>query len=419
MENEQVISVPFGDLWQQGNTALPNALRRTILSDLTAVGLTNTSLSSMAHTREITFFNDYITLDTERNWPLEESIDKVKGYVDVLENTSSLKLEQLLHRMSMIFFNLSCEEFLSCPSDYQFTLQVTNTLPSQSDGSYYVTTRDIRFQRGSSRHGDTALLSRIFPSKSYPQAQTLLRELNARTGEEKSHTIESNGGYDLFAEQSPLLCILKPEETIHIQFAPRLLSAKHHASFSIVSKCFYTLPDDDVDPVVTFRIKTLGTVYSPASLLEKAVHSISDRLLLVKQLVTSQDANISVSATNDESHFAVTFFFNNYLESHRFSGLRISVPIGHTIGNLIQWLLFKNCVQESIHPMTFVGYRVVHPLSESVEITIVLKSADSTTARQLAVSCISSCKDMLRRETRCIKEFTQQSDKSISPLDLA
>lgn len=342
--------------------AVVNALRRTILSDIPNVCMQ---------------FNPY---------------DPDKNRVVVTRNTSAIHNEMLGHRMSMIPVCLTENEVfevLSNPSKFRFTLNEKNITPQVIN----ITTKSIVVYENGVKSNE-AKREAIFPANPISKDNVLIVKLRP----------------------SPLN--LKEGEEISLEASLAIGTAKSHACFCPVSICYFTNTCDQAKAERAFKenIKAENDSRSAsklASLTEQEIYIMKQEFdcLESKRHFFTNDAG-------DPCQF--TFFIESecrmrpqYLVMKAFmvlhdkvENLKVAVETGvddvitihpfgnipglyqvnilhegHTVGNLLQALLFNKYIRDvdaSKRPIEFVGYHQPHPLEDYVFLKIKLSTSDSS-----------------------------------------
>lgn len=369
--------------------AVVNAIRRTILSDIPNVSMQ---------------FNPY---DAQRN------------HVVISQNTSAIHNEMVGHRISMVPVCLTENEIAevkSNPAKYRFEISERNATSQVIN----VTTKSIVVHENGVKATDQKREA-IFPSDPITKDHVLLVKLRP----------------------SPLNN--KDGEEIALQATLAMGSAKQHACFCPVSICYFTNKTDDAKAAAAFAEKVKAENESrsasklapltpqevdtmrrefdslekmryfvtsdsgepchftfnidsecrmrPQYLVMKALMVLHDKVLILKAaLEDAQDQSVSIAPFgNVPGLFQVSIMHE-----------------GHTMGNLLQSLLFNKYLRDAAppgaegakSPIEFVGYHQPHPLEDYVFLKVKLatqefESGNESRLRQLLENALKSVGDSM------------------------
>jgi len=344
---------PFKDLIKKENTlnfkvfdidvSILNAIRRIILSEIENVGFE---------------FKPY-----EINNPK----------VNIITNTCPLHNEIILQRFALLPINLSPNDIIDFDEEkYKFILNKKNNTNSMLD----VTTEDIEIRDNKNKPLSKKQASKMFPPDKYSNDYILITKL-------KPNLINNDDG-----------------DTIHIEATASKNIPKNHSGFSFVSKCVYfnIVNDKKADKELKERIKkykeenTNATKedivsftkdfnnldraryfykneYDEANFFEfniECEYTLKPEYLVFKSLLILNEKleKLINNITNE------TFKFVYVENSKNLYDIQIENE-KHTIGNLIQSLLYNIFLRnDNGNKISYIGYRVEHPLEESVIIRI-------------------------------------------------
>ncbi len=320
--------------------------------------------------------------------------------VNIINNTCPLHNEIILQRLSLIPINLTPNEIIDFDdTKYKFVINKKNNTNKIID----VTTEDFDIYQNDKILSKSQSL-KIFPTDKYSNDHILITKL-------KPNLIDNNNG-----------------DTIHIEAYPSKNIPKKHAGYSFVSKCVYfnivdekkanielknrikkykqennTVSNDDIDNLTkdfnnldkarffhknqfdepNFFQFDIETEYSikPEYLLFKAFNILNDKL-----------DNLIDNITNEK------FKFQKLENSYQLYDIIIENE-KHTLGNLIQALFYNIFIRKNeSKQISYVGYRVEHPLEETVIIRIKLdKNIEENKISQIFIDGLDEMQKILRK----------------------
>tara|TARA_B110000259_G_scaffold183496_1_gene228869 strand:- start:8739 stop:9929 length:1191 start_codon:yes stop_codon:yes gene_type:complete len=391
---------PFKDLIKKENlisfkvlnidVSILNALRRIILSEIENVGFE---------------FKPY-----EINNPK----------VNIITNTCPLHNEIILQRIALLPINLPPNDIIDFDENkYKFILNKKNNTNSILD----VTTEDIEIFNNKNKALTEKEALKFFPSNKYSNDFILITKL-------KPNLINNDDG-----------------DAIHIEARLSKDIPKNHSGFSFVSKCVYfNIVDDKIaNKELKDRIKKYKEENSDASKedidsftkdfnnLDKAryyykndfdepnffefdiesEYNINPEYLVFKALlILNEKLDTLINNITNE-----TYKFKYLENSKNLYDIKIENE-KHTLGNLIQALFYNIFIRKNdSNKISYVGYRVEHPLEESVIIRIQIN--EKIKKEQIGTIFIDGIEEIqlqLRKLNNEWLDFTQLSRKYASDL---
>lgn len=329
--------------------------------------------------------------------------DSEKSDIRFIENTSSLHNEFLGHRLSLLPIKLDEDEIEDFNKQkYNFEIRVHNTTKEK----VYVTTDDIRITDEYDDEKDRAFHERVFPRSPITGDPIIIVVLN-----ENNYNTEYG-------------------EKLHVKFSASKGCAKKHSRYSAVSTCAYHNVVDEEKAMIardTFvkerenekvsafitkqkkegRSENIEGIDINADVLKKRfdVHDrfryfkkneydepcafsfiIEPESRMSEKYIVSKSFDILIQKLQQivqEKRYKITSLKNN-----AFSLLIEGEQ--HTMGNLIQVLLYNRFMRGEERKLSFVGYYLVHPLVE--EIILKMTFVGDTTTEQ----CNEFFKDALK-----------------------
>jgi len=353
------------------NNSLSNAIRRTCLSEVETIGF--------------------------KTEPYEESD------VNIIENTSSLHNEFIMHRIGMIPINyLEIDKFDS--DRYRFILNVENTTSKILN----VTTKDIIVK---DLNTDTELnTDDFFPPDSNTNEYILITKLKPNPngiGEKlklEAKAIKSSGRensrwspvsksvYNNKIDENKLQLAIDTHLTDKEEKKGSALSALEKESltrsFTISDGERYFHVDASDEPnIFEFTIESIGIIPA-ANILSESLYHIKTKLdkfitNLDKFMVDKNDEHVSINKSDTvQKAFDIKVNFEN-----------------HTLGNLIQ--TYTHYLNDP--KLSFVGYYKPHPLYDHIIIRIGVKD-----------NSIETIQTILNTTVEHIKEICNKLDNKIS-----
>ena len=316
-----------------------NALRRLILSDVETVG-----------------FN---------------TMDYNNSNIKIIENTSSLHNEFMLHRIGLIpIYNVDD------PSNYKFELNIQNKTNKTID----VTTRD--FKVIDTRTNETVDTLKFFPPDPLTNDNILIIRLKSNPGGEgeKLHLegISSVGSGKIDSRFSPVSNLVYINKVDREKFDNALVEHLDTQDKEILED-----PEKRKNISKTFEINELQRYYYTDSqgnpnLFEFTIESVGvmpSHIILLKSL--------------EKLKFKTTNFINNLKANNDIVSIKESPTLmsgydivikdeTHTLGSILQSYLNNH------EKVSFVGYKNPHPLIKEIIVRI---STMSNTKEELVIVC--------------------------------
>jgi len=361
------------------NSSYVNCLRRLIITDVETIG-----------------FN------TEEY----ESSD-----IKIIENTSSLHNEFILHRIGLIPVNTDNIETYD-PTKYKFILNVENTQNTPID----VTTKDFKIKNLETNDfensekffpknpitGDYILITRL-KSTPYGNGEKIHIEGKSSKGLGKDHIRFSPVSNVVFTNK-----IDPDREDIefkkYLENNPDLELVKQKTKFKLEEseRCFYI--NDNGDPnKFEFTIESIGIIKPHTILLE----ALSKMTFKLKMFMIEFDKAISNSDSNVEIRESTSLMKAYDVVVHNET---------HTLGHLLQSHINELFKAENI----FVGYMNPHPLEKKIMFRIKvndikkLKTLFSNTCSELIKQCDTLSTQVLKQFKKPIILKTKGKSKSKS-----
>ena len=382
---------PFKDLIKKENSlnfkvldidvSILNAIRRVILSEIENVGFE---------------FKPY-------------EIDDPK--VRIITNTCPLHNEIILQRLSLLPINLKPNDIIDFEQNkYKFILNKKNDTTNLLD----VTTDDFQIMDSNNKELSQKERLKIFPKNKYSDGHILITKL-------KPNLIDNSDG-----------------DAIHIEAYATKDIAKNHSGFSFVSKCVYhNIVDEklsskalkdrikkykDENPNATKEniesfTKDFNNLdraryfhknqYDEPNFFEfdiECEYTIKPEYLVFKSLVILNDKidKLINNITNE------TFTFKFVENSKNLYDIQIENE-KHTIGNLIQALFYNIFIRkDNSSKISYVGYRVEHPLEELVIFRIQLNDKiKKEQINSIFIDGLEEIQSQIRKLNKEWLEFTQ------------
>jgi DNA-directed RNA polymerase subunit L len=326
------------------NTSFVNAIRRTILSDVETVS-----------------FN----IDDYQNSDLK-----------VINNSSSLHNEFLLHRLGLIPVNVEDVDGFN-PDNYKFVLKKqnnTNKLMNVTSKDFKVTNLETGIEED---------VTKFFPANDITKDHILIITLkNNPTGEGEEVHIEgkcSKGTGRENSRFSPVSCIVfvnkRNDDRAQQAFEEHIsqLDEKPNAEeLKVLAKRFdieegdrYFFVDENGDPNrFEFTIETVGII-PPGEIFKRACKKLVQKL-------NHFNRNLDMALNSNESSIEIRE------SSGVMSGFDITIKDeNHTLGFLLQ--TYINKLNEGV----FVGYMNPHPLQKEIKIRVNFNDDDINTVKSI------------------------------------
>ena len=382
---------PFKDLIKKENSlnfkvldidvSILNAIRRIILSEIENVGFE---------------FKPYEINDPK---------------VRIITNTCPLHNEIILQRLSLLPINLQPNDIIDFQqNNYKFILNKKNDTTNLLD----VTTDDFQILDSNNKELSQKEKLKIFPKNRYSGDHILITKL-------KPNLIDNSDG-----------------DAIHIEAYATKDIAKNHSGFSFVSKCVYhNIVDEKLSSkALKDRIKkykeenpnatkeNIESFTKDFNNLDRAryfhknqydepnyfefdiecEYTIKPEYLVFKSLVILNDKieKLINNITNE------TFTFKYVENSKNLYDIQIENE-KHTIGNLIQALFYNIFIRkDNSSKISYVGYRVEHPLEDSVIFRIQLNDKiKKEQINSIFIDGLEEIQSQLRKLNKEWLEFTQ------------
>ena len=334
------------------------------------------------------------------------NIDNQKIIID--KNTCPLHNEIIQQRLSMIPLNFTTDEIIDFETDkYNFVLKKKNKTDSIID----ITTEHIEIFDDKNKKYDEKFIRKIFPSNKITKDFILITKL-------KPNIINKENGNEISIE-------MKATKDI----------AKNYSGFGYVSQCSYfnIIDEKQAQNVLEKKIqdgelkglnkeeiveleenfKTLEkhriffkNQYDEPSHFEFTVESecrVKPGYLFYKAIdIIDEKLNLLIKNIYDDN-----IRFEKVENSKNMYNLSINNET-HTLGNLIQSLLFNNFIRENDKKdINYIGYNCPHPL-ENVMIIKIQFTNDITIdeCRTIFIGGLGDIKKLLNSLKRdCIKQF--------------
>jgi len=321
----------------------------------------------------------------------------------IIENTTSLHNEFILHRMGLIPI-YSDNVATYNPDTYKFTLKKENKTQNIID----VTTNDIqvlnletneledseKFFPKNEITGDHILIVKLKPNPN-GEGQKIHMEGKSSKGVGSTHIRFSPVSNVLFinkqdpekvnSEFSNYIQVLQQQNGVTFNEAETKKLAKRF-QIEKAERLFYT--DENNDPnVFEFVIETCG-VLKPHRILIESLSAVESRL---KNFITEIENSLSGKPSNIKikDSESVMKAFDIIIQNEN-----------HTLGNLVQSYINKDYKDQNI----FVGYMNPHPLKK--EIFFRIKSDDINTVKDIIVTTTSKLIDTFNRlRNEVLKQF--------------
>lgn len=349
------------------NSSFVNAIRRTIITDIETLSFST---------------EDYMSSDLK-----------------VIENTSSLNNEFLLHRLGLLpIYTKNIETF--DPSNYKFILKVVNDSSAPID----VTTKD--FVVMNLQTGKPENVVDFFPANKITGDHILITKLkNNPTGEGEKLHIEGKCSKSIGSEHirfSPVSCVMfinkrdpKRVDSAFNEYISKLETKPEESELKRLAKKFdieeadrYFHIDENGDPnQFDFTIESAGVI-PPHRILINSLLKLSQKLkTFMSNLEAAMDAKESPVTVKESSGLM--------------SGFDITIDEeSHTLGFILQTYINR------VNPDVFVGYMNPHPLQKNIKIRVNFNDSNINTVKDVfrkTCDYLTTTLDGLRKEM--LKEF--------------
>lgn len=295
--------------------------------------------------------------------------------IRVISNTTTLNNEMLAHRLSFVPIHLTeneQERFRIDPARYKFSLRVRNK-GAASAAVMDVTSHDIHVMDAFGAALQESIRDAMFPPDPITGDHVILvclrpSPIGDGLGEEVAiDAVASSSSGSVSCRWCPVsLCTFRnvidgkladdayvKQKQKHAEMSD-VAPAQSRAQFDTLDahRCF--AKDEHGDPFMfDFSIESVCGL-SPEYIFFKALRILAARVALIADaLITAGPGTppVTVEAVpNVDDFYAMTV-----------------AGEGHTLGNLVQGLLYEKHVRdENSQRLTFVGYHVAHPLDQSI-----------------------------------------------------
>ena len=334
------------------------------------------------------------------------NIDNQKIIID--KNTCPLHNEIIQQRLSMIPLNFTTDEIIDFETDkYNFVLEKKNKTDSIID----ITTEHIEIFDDKNKKYDDKFIRKIFPPNKITKDFILITKLkpniiNKENGNEISIKMKATkdiaknySGFGYVSQCSYFNIIDEKQAVIVLEkkIQDGKLKGLNKEEIVELEQNFETLEKDrifkkneyDEPSHFEFTIESECRV-KPGYLFYKAIDIIDEKLnLLIKNIY---DDNIRFEKVENSKNM-----YNLSIDNET-----------HTLGNLIQSLLFNNFIRENDKKdINYIGYNCPHPL-ENIMIIKIQFTNDITIdeCRRIFIGGLGDIKKLLNSLKRdCIKQF--------------
>ena len=317
------------------DTSIVNSIRRVILSEIPQIGF---------------YFDAYDNSD-----------------VNVISNSSPIHNEFLAHRISLIPLHCSDDMDLDQLCKYRYIINETN----ETNKIKTITSQHIKVFDEDNNQVSSNMIETLFP---------------------KNPVLKEKGidSYIVITSLTP--CVNKPT-TVHIDAKASFGIPKTSICYSCVSLCtFYNIIDDeqlkaktkiiedDVSIDVDKRKQCLGNLNTieKYKLFHKNVHGEPNkfRFLIESECgYTPQYIILQALQILKDKITKLTTFDPKYIKINPNDSMYdvIIYNESHTVGNLLQALLFNKYCRPTSNVLTYIGYNVQHPLIDNVVLKLKFK----------------------------------------------
>ena len=369
-------------------SCVSNAIRRTLISDVPSVGFIPNYQTNNIKNQHLT---DSFFYHTMKNNKCKEVIF---GNIEILENTTKYHNEILVDRLCMVPICVEPDEYLENVEKYVFELTVRNE--KNQNKEIRVTSGFITFHESSSimkenrsqKYIETEL-DKIFPCEYYDVPEAIVKRRNEIENKQSSDSIES------YVREYIYLFPLYDNESIKVILRPTITSGYFHSTFSPVRTCFYTNVLDEKKLAIAkenelkdesdaqinnhykhryFKTNEFGLANEQEFILHTFAHKNVKNLMSKAFDILLNNVEIMVNYLNSKEHFRsvelddqnklfCTFEFSDELEIEMNDKKYIFFfNMGHTLGNLIQGILYYLEVKAEKNNLELIGYKKNHPL---------------------------------------------------------
>ena len=314
--------------------------------------------------------------------------------IKIIENTSALHNEFILHRMGLIPINTDNIESYD-PTKYKFILNVENTTNTPID----VTTSDIKIRNLETNTfesteeffpknpitNDHILITRL-KSTPYGNGEKIHLEGKSSKGVGKDHIRYSPVSNVVFTNKiDPDIAELEFNKYIENNPDIELTKLKNKFKLEESERCFYINENGDPN-IFEFTIESCGVVKPHIILLE----ALNKMTLKLKMFMIEFDKAISTSQSTIEIRESKSLMKAYDVVIHNET---------HTLGHLLQSHMNQLFKAENI----FVGYMNPHPLESKIMFRIKvndikkLKTLFSKTCTELITQCDNLSTEVLKQ----------------------
>jgi len=334
------------------------------------------------------------------------NIDNQKIIID--KNTCPLHNEIIQQRLSMIPLNFTTDEIIDFETDkYNFVLKKKNKTDSIID----ITTEHIEIFDDKNKKYDEKFIRKIFPSNKITKDFILITKL-------KPNIINKENGNEISIE-------MKATKDI----------AKNYSGFGYVSQCSYfnIIDEKQAQNVLEKKIqdgKLKGLNKEEIIELEQNFETLEKHRIFKKneydepshfEFTVESECRVkpgylfykAIDIIDEKLNLLIKNIYDDNIRFEKVENSKNMYNLSinnetHTLGNLIQSLLFNNFIRENDKKdINYIGYNCPHPL-ENVMIIKIQFTNDITIdeCRTIFIGGLGDIKKLLNSLKRdCIKQF--------------
>ena len=408
---------------------ISNAIRRTLVSDVPSVGFIPNYQTNNIKNKHLT---DSFYYNVMKN---NKCKDVISGDIEIFENTTKYHNELLIDRLCMIPICIEPEELLENTDKFVFELTVQNE--KKQNKEMRITSEFITFHESSSIMKENRSkkyieeeLERIFPCSFYEVPDAIVKRRNE---------LENKKYSESFVKEYIYLFPLYDNESIKMILRPTITSGYFHASFSPVSTCFYTNVLDEKKLAIAkenelkdesnaqinnhykhryFKTNSRGLANEQEFILNTFKHKHVKTLMTKAFDILLNNIEIMVNYLNikenfrsveldDQNKLFCTFEFSDELEIEMNDKKYVFFfNMGHTLGNLIQGVLYYLEATVENNNLDFIGYKKNHPLDCVNTYQFIWKDVKSlTTEEEIEKYAFDKIKKSLKLCYNFVKEL--------------
>jgi len=364
---------PYNIKFKIGNisNSFANSIRRTIISEIPTLGF--------------------------------DTAEYTDSSLNIIENTSSLHNEYILHRLGLIpiYFN-NINDFDT--SNYTFTINIENKTEHAID----VTSKDFKvFNKTSGLFEDTLNFFKPDPITGDHILITKLKPNFGSDGEKiniSGSCIIGSGSYNAaFSPVSVSIFTNAIDDTLIEKELKEYISSlelkkgdkltptefeDYKNKFIIEESERHFYIDDNGEPYVfDFNIESIGIIKSPKILFD-ACSILEDKLKYFIKLLNDDDNDDVEIVSSDSIMDAMDIIIKDET---------------HTLGNLLQHYIYKYSSRDDL---LFVGYKNPHPLIKNIVLRLSLKNNNIDNVKKITIdACNKAIEDFNNVKTLVSKEF--------------